>query len=194
MDEHELIAKILNKDETAFKLFINIYKERVMNTCYKLILNYHDSEEISQDVFIEIYYSLNKFKLNSKLNTWVYRITVNKCIDFIRKKKSKKRLAKIVSFFSPEFDIYKNSLADEKLSDTDLESNELNHFILKAIDKLPENQKIALTLSKIEDLSIKGISEIMGISDSAVESLIQRAKVSLKKYLIKSKAYEKFYV
>ena len=186
MDEKELVLSIINKDENSYKILIKNYKSIVFNTCYSFLQSYEDAEEVSQDVFIEVFDSIHKFKFNSVLSTWIYRITVNKCIDTIRKKKSKKRLANLISIFSPEFS-NSNQIVNRNTPETIYVNTENGNSLLKSIKKLPENQRTALVLSFMEGLSNKEISEVMDTTSSAVESLIQRAKKNLKKILDKAK-------
>lgn len=146
--------------------------------------NEADAEDISQEVFIEVYRSLNKFEGQSSLSTWIYRITVNKSLDFLRKKRSVKRFGFFTSLFGGE---------GEQLHDRGhfehpgvaLENKEKSRFLFDAIESLPEKQKTAFVLFNIEELPQKEIAEIMAISPKAVESLIQRAKVNLREKLEK---------
>jgi len=170
--------------------FQQLYTE-YSNLSYNLALNYlqnkEDAEEVVQDVFLSIHQNLSKFEKQSTYSTWIYRITTNKCLDFIKAQKRKKRFAYIQS-------IYKEDTIEIRH-----ESNEFNHpgivleqkeslkRIFDAINTLKTNQKTAIILHKIEHLSQQEIAEIMEISPKAVESLIQRAKKNLNKILDYSK-------
>ena len=157
----------------------------VFNTSVAYVLNLHDAEEITQDVFVDIHFGLEKFKGESSLKTWIYRLTINRCIDFIKHKNRKKRFAYISSLFNkdtghlvvdpPDFD-HPGVLAERK---------ETTAIIFKCIDQLPESQKTAFILSKLEGLTNIEISKVMNLSVGAIESLQSRAKENLKKKLIK---------
>jgi RNA polymerase sigma-70 factor (ECF subfamily) len=137
-------------------------------------------------VFIEVYRSLQNFGGNSALSTWIYRITVNKCLDFLRKKKTRKRFGIFSGLFGNEGE----QLHDSQHFDHPgvlLENKEKSKMLFLAIEQLPENQKTAFILFHLEDLSQKEIAEIMDTSPKAVESLIQRARAGLREKL------EKFY-
>ena len=185
MSDAELIQRLINGDEMAFRHLIETYQNLVFKTCFNLLRNKEDAEDLAQDVFIEIYESINQFRNESKLSTWLYRIAINKSLNQLRKNKIKSMISSIDHFFVRD----KNSKLEpvDPDSDNNPESiyyNERIHIMQKAIDSLPENQRIAFTLCKYEDLSYQEISSVMNLSLSSVESLIHRAKLSLQKKLI----------
>jgi len=148
-----------------------------------MVQRFEDAEDITQEVFIEIHRSLHTFQGQSKVSTWLYRIAVNKTLDFIKAKKSKKRFAYLTNLFHPEsgeqlFDI--PSFVHPGIA---LEHKENARYLYQAIETLNANQKTAFVLSQIEHLSQKEISGIMMLNEKAVESLIQRAKVNLRAQL-----------
>jgi RNA polymerase sigma-70 factor (ECF subfamily) len=156
----------------------------VYNLALSFLQNTEDAEDITQEVFIEVYNSFYKFNGNSTISTWIYRITVNKALDFIRKKKRKKRFSIINRLFATEeFDIESNQIAHFDHPGVLMEQKENARLIFKLIDELKENQKTAFILFHLEDLSQKQIAEIMGISTKAVELLVRRAKLKLKEKL-----------
>jgi RNA polymerase sigma factor (sigma-70 family) len=155
----------------------------VFNTCLSYVLNTEDAEDITQEVFIEIYRSLDKFKQEANISTWIYRITVNKSLDFLRRKKSKKRFAFFSNLFHEETGEIIHEHADFEHPGVRLENKESSKYLFKVIETLPESQKTAFILFTIEELSQKEISAIMNMTPKAIESLIQRAKVSLRKKL-----------
>lgn len=182
MEEKELIELLKMKDENSFKFLINKYQKLVINACYKFVQNRNDAEDIAQDVFIEVLFSIKSFKSESKLSTWLYRIAVNKSLDFIKMKNRKKRFA----FLNPFLNVDNEEVIQIESNETPqtiLEQKENKKLILEAISRLPENQKAAIILAKMEGLSYLEIAEILKTSTSAVDSLIQRAKQNLKKYL-----------
>ncbi len=185
MEEKKLIEKILNKDYKAFNILVDRYYPEVLKISNGFLHNKIDAEDMTQDVFIEIYQSLAKFRKESSLATWIYRITVNKSLNLIRKHKREKLVENFESFIfskkSEDPNSYKKFVLNEE---TEIEREERSAKLYKAIEKLPNNQKIAFTLSKYDDMSYKEIAEVMGVSLSSVESLIHRAKMNLQKYLI----------
>ena len=174
---------MLEGDESAFKTIIDTYKKMVFNTALGFVQNIEDAEDVTQDVFIKVYENIAKFKQQSKLSTWIYRISITQAADFIRHKKRKKRMGFLTSLFGdknqllhdpPDF-IHPGVLA---------ENREQSAILFNAINQLPENQKTAFMLQKIQDLSQQQIAEIMELNEGAVESLLSRAKANLKKLLI----------
>ena len=157
-----------------------IYKEYiglVYNLCLNYLQNTEDAEEVSQDVFVKIFQKHKTFNNKSSLKTWIYRITVNQCLDFLKAKKSKKRFGFVIPIYDNSDSF---SYSDFKHPGILLENKEATEYILKLINELPPNQKTALLLKAIDDLSQKEISAIMNISEKAVESLLSRAKSNLK--------------
>lgn len=165
--------------QNSLKEIYDEYKNLVFNLTLNYVQNVEDAEEITQDVFVKIYKSKHNFRQRSKISTWIYRITINSCLDFIKAKKAKKRKA----VFADILFIGHNETAREPAHfnhpGVELENKEATENLFKLINKLPSKQKTALILSKIEQKSQKEIAEIMKISEKAVESALQRAKKSL---------------
>ena len=184
MDEKFLIEKLKQGDESAFKKIVETWQDMVYNTAIGILQNAEDAEDVAQEVFVQVYESIKGFKAESKLSTWLYRITVSKSLDHLRKKKRKKRFAYIQSIFGAN-----NEMVVEKPDfhhpGVTLDNKERAAVLFGAINQLPPNQKIAFTLNKLEGLSYQEISEVMNTSISSVESLIHRAKNNLRKLLTK---------
>jgi RNA polymerase sigma factor (sigma-70 family) len=183
LDERILVEQLKQGEEAAFKQIVESWQNMVYNTAMGILQNAEDAEDVAQEVFVQVFESIKSFKAESKLSTWLYRITVSKSLDHLRRKKRKKRFAFIQSLFG----------SDEK---TAIEAPDFHHpgvtldnkeraaVLFKAINQLPENQKIAFTLHKQEGLSYQEVSEVMKTSLSSIESLMHRAKNNLKKWLI----------
>ncbi len=155
----------------------------MFNTAISFLQNKEDAEDITQDVFIEVYHSLEKFKQQSSISTWIYRITVNKSLDFLRKKNSKKRFGFMTSLFNKESGEINMDAGHFDHPGILLEKKENARILFAAIELLSENQKTAFILFHVEELSQKEIAEVMNTSPKAVESLIQRAKATLREKL-----------
>ncbi len=183
MEQDKLISDLKRGDPKALESLFSIYKDKVFNTSLGYLQNTQDAEEITQDVFIEIFNSAGKFKGDSALSTWIYRITVNKCLDQIKYLKRKKRFASVVSIFKPDSGELGIDTPDFIHPGIEIELKERSQILFKALSKLPDNQKSAFILSNIEQLSYKEISEVLNCSISSVESLIYRAHQNLKKEL-----------
>lgn len=182
MNERELIALLKQKDRVAFKKIVETWQDMVYNTAVGFLQNEQDAEDTAQEVFIQVFESISSFKEESKFSTWIYRITVTKSLDHLRKKKRKKRFAFIQSLYGRNED----SMIDPPdffHPAVKMENKENAAVLFKAMQKLPANQKTAFVLNKIENLSYLEIGEVMNLSASAVDALLQRAKKNLKKSL-----------
>lgn len=160
--------------------FYEIYESHqkmVFNLCLNYLQNRQDAEEATQDVFVKIHQKMTSFEAKSTLKTWVYRIAINHCLDVLRAKKRQKRFSFFTNIFSKEAE----NLAQFDHPGVQLEDREALGILFKKINQLPDNQRTALVLRHLDDLPQREISEIMGISEKAVESLLQRAKLNLKK-------------
>ncbi|QXP70283.1 RNA polymerase sigma factor [Polaribacter sp. R2A056_3_33] len=185
MTEENLIAQLKSGKQTAFSQLLDDYQQKVFGTCISFVPNKEDAEDIAQEVFLEVFRSISKFKGDSKLSTWIYKIATNKCLEFIRKKNTKKRFAFMQTILGNEIPLDKTSYFTEvNHPGILLENKEKSATIFKAINTLPEAQRIVFTLAKIDDKSYQEIVEITGKSLSSVESLMFRAKKSLQEKLI----------
>lgn len=180
MTEQELILRLQKGDEQAYKLLVSLYQDKVFNTAVGLLQQHGDAEDITQEVFIQVYRSVLQFKGASALSTWIYRITVTKCLDHIRSKKRKKRFGFVMSIFGNNNQLFFEP-ADFHHPAVVLDKKEDAALLFKMIDGLPENQKTAFILNKLEDLGYREIAAIMQTTESAVDSLLQRARQNLKK-------------
>ena len=177
-------------DKIDFEKLYNQYSVLVYNLALNYLQNIEDAEEITQDVFIQINKSLDKFQEKSSLKTWIYRITINKCLDYIKHKNSNKRFFIFGKKSQNEFEI--SNASNFEHPGILLENKEKAKVLFDIINELGENQKTAFLLSKVDGLSNPEISEIMKLSISSVESLIFRAKSTLKdKISIKFEEYRK---
>ncbi len=165
-------------DNKDFEKLYNQYSILVYNLALNYLQNIEDAEEITQDVFIQINNSISKFQEKSSLKTWIYRITINKCLDFIKHKNSQKRFFIFGKKSQNEFEI--ENVSNFEHPGILLENKEKSKLLFEIINELGENQKTAFLLSKIDGLSNSEISEIMKLSISSVESLVFRAKATLK--------------
>lgn len=154
---------------------------------YNLALNYvqnvQDAEEVTQDVFVSVYKSIEKFRKEAKITTWLYRITINKSLDLIKKQKRKKRFGFVTNLFYDNSNEVRYEQPMFNHPGVELEHKEALQHLFSCINKLPTNQKTALILTKLEDKSQAEAAEIMQTTVKAIESLLQRAKKNLSKHL-----------
>jgi RNA polymerase sigma factor (sigma-70 family) len=154
----------------------------VYNTAAGIVQNEDDADDITQEVFIQVYQSVSSFKGESKFSTWLYRITVTKSLDHLKRKKTKKRFAFVQRLFgnSNEEVIHPEDFNHPGVL---MEQKEKAATLFKALEQLPDNQRTVFTLHKLEGLKHHEIGAIMNLSVTAVESLIARAKANLRKIL-----------
>jgi RNA polymerase sigma factor (sigma-70 family) len=184
LNELELIQQLRAGDEQAFKSLVTNYQDLVYNTALGIVQNSADAEDVAQEVFIQVYRSIDQFKGDARLSTWIYRITTTKALDHIRSRKRKKRFAFITSLFGPNDELVHEPV-DFQHPGVALDRKEQAALLFQMINQLPENQKVAFTLHKTEELSYQEIADVMQLSVSAVESLLFRARQNLRKLLEK---------
>jgi RNA polymerase sigma-70 factor (ECF subfamily) len=184
MSDIELTNRIKSGDEDAFRELVDEHQKFVTNTCYRFVQIIETAEDITQDVFVEVFRSIHNFRGDSKLSTWIYRIAVTRSLDYLKMMKRKKRFAKLKSIFGDEGKEVEISSTHE-IPGNKAEDEDRIRILNWALESLAENQRVAFTLSKYDEMTYKEISEIMGTTVSAIESLIHRAKTNLKKKLYK---------
>lgn len=182
LNEWSLIDRLKKGDEVAFKQIVESSQGLVYNTALGIVQNPEDAEDVAQEVFVQLYESIHSFKGESKLSTWLYRITVTKAMDHLRKKKRKKRFAFVQSLFGANEELLHDP-PDFVHPGVSLDNKEKAKELFTAINQLPPKQKIAFTLNRIEGLSYQEISEIMKLTVASVESLLHRARKNLRKSL-----------
>jgi len=160
-----------------FEAFYIKNKNFVYNLALQYVQNIEEAQEITQDVFLKAHQKIHTFKGDATLETWLYRITINTSLDAIKAKKRKKRFA-IFSRNQDELNKYTNF----NHPGVTLENKEALQRLFGLINKLPQTQKTALILVKIEGKSIKEVAHILEKTPKAIESLLQRAKTQLKKH------------
>lgn len=171
--EYEIVRKVLDGEKEQFALIVKEYQGVVANLCYKLVGNRLEVDDVVQQVFVELYTSLPRFRFESKLSTFIYRITVNVV---------SKTLGKNNRYVTYDANVLENR--SEGLTEEEKIMKEEQHSKLrKAIGKLKNEQRTALILYTYDDFSYTEIADVMQVSLSKVESLIFRAKKNLAKMM-----------
>lgn len=180
IDEPHLIKRLKAGDKRAFKELVEKTQDHIYNTAFSFLKNKEDAEDIAQQVYIEVLKNIHKFRGDSKLSTWMYRIAVNRSLNLLKSKKKHQGVQSLDEMMASEH--IRELPAIEQSSDQEENDYKQKMAILHlAIEQLPENQKIAINLNKFEQLPYQEVAEIMGMSLSAVTALINRAKVNLQK-------------
>ncbi len=170
-DDFSLIKRFIEGDESTFNTLVQRHKEKVRNIIYLTIGNHDLVDDVAQEVFLTIYKNLNNFRFESQFTTWLYRITVNKCKDHLRK-------MKIRNIFSP----IKDSEEELGYSPTP-EDSDIKEIVQNAISKLPDKLRVPLLLKDIEGLSYQEIAESVQCEIGTVKSRIFRAREGLRDIL-----------
>ena len=184
MTDPELIEGILRRDRYAFQCLVERYQKQVIKTACYFVGNMEDAEDLSQEIFLDIINSINSFKRSSSLSTWIYRITVNKSLNMVKRHQRHGLMIRLESLLWRSSSPGSGQEPEPSATANDFEQQEKQRLLHAAIGRLPENQRIAFVLSKFDDQSYKQIADIMKIGLPAVESLIHRAKLNLQKLLI----------
>jgi RNA polymerase sigma-70 factor (ECF subfamily) len=184
MTDSEIIRQIMQGDRNMYRVLVEKYQPMVFRTCIGFLHNKDDADDLSQEIFIQAYQSLSKFKGDSSFSTWIYRIAVNASLNKVRKTSKNFLLQRLESVFGSEKDKpFDMPISDLENPENILIRNEHREWVQKALNSLPENQRTAIVLSKYDDLPQREIAEIMNTTEGAVEALIQRAKANLREKL-----------
>ena len=178
---------------TEHKFFHTIYEEHsnmVFNLALQYVQNNEDAEDITQEVFVKLYQNVGKFDSSqASIKTWIYRIAINHSLDFLKAKKAKKRFGFITSLFNAASNEPIVEAAHFNHPGVAAEDKEALQKIYTYINELPDTQRTAFILVRLEDKNQKEVAEIMETSVKAVESLLQRAKQSLQKKINLTEGY-----
>ncbi len=179
MTDAELMQRVKEGDEAAFRKIVDTYQDSIYSLCSQYLGNHQDAEEIAQDVFIKLYKNAENYEPRAKLSTFLYRIAVNLSLNRIRDRK-RKRLVSLDFLRTAKGGMESRS---EDRPDVILEREEKAGVVQKAIDSLPDKQRTAVILKRYHHLSYKEIAGVMHCSVAAVESRLFRARQSLQEKL-----------
>ena len=179
-EEAALVRRVQAKDEMAFREIVERYQAKVFSIIFGILRNHNDAEDIAQQVFSKIYFSIKNFDFRSSLLTWIYKITVNECYDYLRKKRVRKLVYE--SDFSEEdaqrmqntdAAIDQNAAVDTKLAQRDL--------IGKLMSKLSSEDRSLLLLKEVEGHSVEELSQMTGMNENTIKVKLFRARQKLLK-------------
>lgn len=182
LTETQLVVELKNGSEQAFSVLVQTYQNMVFNAVLGIVQQLEEAEDVAQEVFIQVYQSIKGFRGDAKLSTWVYRISITKALDFERGKKAKKRINALKNIIGiGEKD--ESSIPDFHHPGIALDKKEEANILFKAIKKLPENQRVAFVLIKVEGLNYANTAQILNTTEKGIEGLMHRAKENLRKIL-----------
>ena len=170
-DDASLVQGCLAGDQEAYRILVDRYRDRAYWAAYHVVHHHEDAADIAQEAFIRVWRSAARYQPQAQFTTWLYRIVVNLCLDFRRRR----RHASIDAAGA-------DAPAGEEPS-AELEREELSRTIQRVVADLPDRQRVALVLHRFSGLSLAEVCSVTGLSDSAVESLLVRAYAALRKKL-----------
>ena len=189
MDDLEIIKRVKKGDKESFREIINRYKKVVYNHSRSFLRDEQEAEDAAQEVFISIYNNIKSFRGDSKLSTWIYRITVNTCKNRLKQMKRLKSRISEDAFENEDGEIEQRIVnikeKEEKEPDNLFASESLRSAILKRVDELTEEQKNVIMLRDVDGLSYDEVGHVMKLSVSAVKSKLFRARENLREKLEK---------
>lgn len=171
MDESALIKRIISGEREAFRELVDKYQRLAAHIVFRMIRNADDREDICQEVFIKVYTNLKSFKGASKLSTWISKITVNTCKNYLMKKK-----LPLYDEVFPAAETADDIPGDHFPPDTLAEKDEISYILNDEIAKLPLNYRTAITLFHLNEMNYKEIADIMGIPIGSVKSYLFRGR------------------
>lgn len=172
MTEKQLIKQILKGDSSSFSILVDQYQDMALTIAFRILGNKQEAEDVVQNAFVKAYFNLNTYRSNSKFSTWFYRIVYNTGITAINKVKSRS-----------EEDFNENTSEDLQkiIAEADHLDEQKNQKVRvnKAIEQLPRNEAVVISLYYLEEYSVTEISEIMSLTKSNVKIILFRARKKL---------------
>jgi RNA polymerase sigma-70 factor (ECF subfamily) len=182
-DEAVLVKRARQGDLGAYDELIRRYQERIYATVYHMTSNHEDANDLAQEAFIKGYQALKSFKGGSSFYTWVYRIAVNKTINFLKQRKNKAHMSLDDLDFNAEHDPDLVALVSERTPRREVNLAELHEKLNGAMQKLSEPHRLVVTLHDVQGLSHEEIAEIMECNIGTVRSRLFYARQQLQAYL-----------
>lgn len=183
VDDRALVRQAQDGEYSAFDTLVQKYQERVYATIYHMTSNHEDANDLTQETFIKAYKALKSFKGDSSFFTWVYRIAVNKTINFLKGRKNKIHLSLNDLDFNAEHDPELVTFISDKTPRREMGLTELQEKLNEAMQKLSDIHRLVVTLHDVQGLSHEEISKIMDCNTGTVRSRLFYARQQLQGYL-----------
>ncbi|MBX9600522.1 MAG: sigma-70 family RNA polymerase sigma factor [Bryobacteraceae bacterium] len=179
-EEAALVRRVQARDELAFREIVERYQSKVYSIIYGILRNHNDAEDIAQQVFSKIYFSIKNFDFRSSLLTWIYKITVNECYDYLRKKRVRKLVYE--SDFSVEdaqrMEASEPAVDQARPADVSLADRDL---LMKLLSKLSEEDRNLILLKEVEGHSVEELSAMTGMNENTIKVKLFRTRQKLLK-------------
>lgn len=189
LDELKLIEKAKKGDRKAFESLVKLHEKNVYNLALKLMKNREDALDAAQDAFLKAWISIGSFRGDSKFSAWLYRLTYNTCLDYLRKAKK----GEIISLTSDDEDEKVMDVRDDAPTPEEYaEKQELRKTVRGALDALPEEYRQIIIMREFTGLSYGEIADALGLNEGTVKSRLSRARQKLAEILRKTGTFSEF--
>ena len=178
MNERELIARLQKRDEAAFEELIRQYEKKVYTLCFRMCGNSEDAEEAAQDAFLALWRGIDRFRQESSLSTWIYRLATNACIDTLRRRKKQSGSVSL-----DDEELFVDAVDTSPQPQETVEHREAQKLLQEGLAAFPEEYRKVLILREIEGLSYTEIAESASIELGTVKSRISRGRSLLRNFL-----------
>jgi RNA polymerase sigma-70 factor, ECF subfamily len=179
-EEAILVRRVQSKDEMAFKEIVERYQTKVFSIIYGILRNHNDAEDIAQQVFAKIYFSIGNFDFRSSLLTWIYKITVNECYDYLRKKRVRKLVYE--SDFSEEDSLQmENSQSAQDAKVPVDETLARRDLLVKLLSKISDEDRSLMLMKEVEGHSVEELAEMTGMNENTIKVKLFRTRQKLVK-------------
>lgn len=178
-DEAALVRRVQARDELAFREIVDRYQNKVYSIIYGILRNHNDAEDIAQQVFSKVYFSITNFDFRSSLLTWIYKITVNECYDYLRKKRVRK-LVYESDFTEDDANKMESGVAVDKTAPAD-EALARRDLVLKLMDKISKEDRDLMMMKEVEGHSVEELSQMTGMNENTIKVKLFRARQKLLK-------------
>lgn len=172
-EDNQLIQGILKGDKASFKSLVLKYQDMMFSVCMSVLKNKTEAEEATQDTFVKVYNKLKDYNESAKLSSWMYRIAYRTSLDYIRKRK-----------LTSDIDAVDQNLITAEINSS-LENEDLSKMLLAALDQLPNDESLVLRLFYLDEMSVKEVEEVTGLSHSNIKVKLFRARKKLGEHIKK---------
>lgn len=172
--EFELIEKARSGDDGAFSQVVQAYRKRILGTIARLIGRPEDVEDVGQEVFLRLYYSLEQLRTPEVFEPWLYRLTVNAAYDYLRRQK--RRQESRMSDLSEQQVMMADAAAGGKFTEEEQRKNKIREQVEALLSKVSEEDRILLIMKEVEGLSLKELEQIYRVNENALKVRLFRAR------------------
>ena len=178
--EAEVIRRCQAGDEDAFRQIVERHQSKVFSIIYGILRNRNDAEDIAQQVFSKIFFSIKGFDFRSSLITWVYKITVNECYDYLRKRKVRKLVYESDLGVDDQRSMENSEIAAEKRPSIDVKM-EKRDYLMKILSKVSDEERVLLIQKEVEGLTVDELAQLTGLNENTIKVKLFRARRKLVK-------------